>query len=107
MKIDWYIESNLIDFLLLFNLMNVFSPPRPIIFLDIDGVLNTSCLMLGDFEANDLTLFTQKDAPVSLNIDKDQLPLKRTLLRNLRWLVEEIDAHIVVTSTWRGYPSMM
>jgi hypothetical protein len=79
--------------------------PKPIIFLDVDGVLNTSCILIGDYEADDL--FTPNDAPSSLKIDKDQSPLKRSLLKNLRWLVDSIDAHIVVTSTWRGYPTML
>jgi hypothetical protein len=52
-------------------------PPRPVIFLDIDGVLNQS------------------------GSKSDQHKIDPTLLRRFRRLVTVLDARVVLVSTWR------
>lgn len=60
-----------------------------IIFLDFDGVLNsTSSLFLATYGKGDGT-FVSKAAPNPISVQA------------VEWLIENADAHIVVSSSWR------
>ena len=69
-----------------------------IIFLDCDGVLNTTrCLQL-DYEENDNTLLFDPNDKYS--------PLEKRCLSNLKDLIEKTQAKIVLTTTWRNNSEM-
>lgn len=62
-----------------------------VIFLDIDGVLNStrSCIALGGF------------GHLKPNITEDQAKLDPIALKLMRMLVEETGANVVISSSWR------
>jgi hypothetical protein len=75
-----------------------------IVFLDVDGVLTTSRCLFEDYEEDDTTLCFPRDLSLSLS-DRPGLgplfPLEISMIQNLKSLIEEVDAHIVISSTWR------
>ena len=66
-----------------------------IIFLDVDGVLNSRNKLI--------EIYNKTQKPHSGN----NFPFDEKCLENLKKLVEETNAKIVITSTWRKYESNM
>ena len=66
-----------------------------IIFLDIDGVLNSQNKLI--------EIYNKTGKPHSGN----NFPFDEKCLENLKILVEETNAKIVITSTWRKYENDM
>ena len=67
-----------------------------VVFLDVDGVLNTED-SLGESENDSDFIFDSHGVS----------PLERRCLTNLIKIILATDAKIVVTSTWRMFPDMM
>ena len=72
----------------------------PVIFLDVDGVLDSARCLTCDFERDDRTLFLPRSAAFST-------PLERRALSCLQRLVRASGARIVVSSSWRGVAEAM
>lgn len=65
-----------------------------IIFLDVDGVLNSEAKLIRLYnETHDMSLF-------------NPMPFDEICLENLNILVRETNSKIVVTSTWRHTPEL-
>ena len=67
--------------------------PRPLIFLDVDGVLNTHTMQFDDDD--DTILSCQALGPNA------PAPLSKRRLERLAALVSRVDAHVVLSTTWR------
>lgn len=81
---------------------------RAVIFLDVDGVLTMSRCLCGDYNENEESLIFPKDLcpPDGDLIFQGFMPLERVPLLNLKWLLEESKACIVLSSTWRQIKEM-
>jgi len=66
-----------------------------IIFLDVDGVLNSQNKLI--------ELYNKTGKPHSGN----KFPFDENCLKNLKTLVKETNSKIVITSTWRKYEEKM
>ena len=67
--------------------------PRPVIFLDVDGVLANARSALVTYEEGDETLFFDPSGAAP--------PLERRCVEELRRVIEATGAAIVISSTWR------
>jgi hypothetical protein len=75
-----------------------------IVFLDVDGVLTASRCLFEDYEEDDTTLCFPRDLSLSLSDHPGigpLFPLEISMMQNLKSIIEETDAHIVISSTWR------
>ena len=72
-----------------------------LLFLDCDGVLNTTRCLTCEYSDDDSSLVF----PSRSELD-DFFPLERSCLVQLRRIIQETGAHIVLTSTWRTLPAM-
>jgi hypothetical protein len=84
-------------------------PPAKIdrvIFLDCDGVLTMTRCLLCDYSDGDSSLIFPKDLQLGDEEYKGLTPLELDRLQNLKWLVDESNAHIVLSTTWRQDPNM-
>lgn len=70
-----------------------------ILFLDIDGVFNTSRCLLENYSENDQTLLFVKD--LCPHISEFMVPLEKHHITNLKWIMEQFDVCFVISSTWR------
>ena len=71
----------------------------PVIFLDVDGVLNSQRCVCDDYEEGDRTLLFASDV---LKTNEYMIPLERHMLENLKYILNEVpSAQICVSSTWR------
>ena len=66
-----------------------------IVFLDIDGVLNSKRKLI--------EVYNQTRKPHS----GSSYPFDERCLENLKYLIEETNSKIVITSTWRKYEDNM
>jgi hypothetical protein len=73
---------------------------QPVIFLDVDGVIVTTRLLLLDFEPGEKDL-------IYLSDDGLPPPLDGHCVARLKALVKRSRARIVVTSTWRLEPEYL
>lgn len=78
-----------------------------IIFLDVDGVLTMSRCVCCDFYESDPTLLFPEDITALNGVLFDGcIPLERAQLENLKWLVEQSNSNIVLSTTWRQVSDM-
>jgi hypothetical protein len=76
----------------------------PVIFLDVDGVLNSQRCVCDDYEEGDRTLLFASDV---LKTNEYMIPLERHMLENLKYILNEVpSAQICVSSTWREEEQM-
>ena len=71
-----------------------------IVFLDVDGVLNTE-------ECQDAPQPGQEGAEDFVHDRSSMIPLLRRCLDNLEEILERTEAQVVVSSTWRMFPDML
>jgi hypothetical protein len=72
-----------------------------LIFLDVDGVLNTKREILEEYDDNEASphYFSEKLCP---DISHHITPLCKRFIDNLRWMIEQLpNTKIVLSSTWR------
>lgn len=85
--------------------LSTFSSPlnehmtQTVIFLDIDGVFNTSRCLLEDYEVDDQSLLFVKE--LCPDITEYIVPLEKHHIMNLKWIMDQCDASFVISSTWR------
>ena len=72
-----------------------------LLFLDCDGVLNTTRCLTCEYSDDDSSLVFPSRAELD-----DFFPLERSCLERLRRIIQETGAHIVLTTTWRTLPAM-
>jgi len=73
----------------------------PLLFLDCDGVLNTTRCLTCEYSDDDASLVFPSSAELS-----DFLPLERACLAQLKRIIQETGARIVLSTTWRLEPAM-
>jgi hypothetical protein len=80
-------------------------PSPRVIFLDVDGVLTTSRCLLEDYEdEDDSLLFLQNLLPHRR--EEHMVPLEISMIQNLKYVIEQTNARIVLSSTWRESDEM-
>jgi hypothetical protein len=70
-----------------------------VIFLDIDGVLNSTEWARTGVKFGRPPLIRER-------VSREILAWCPSMVRRLRWIVEDTGAHIVISSSWRGYGAM-
>jgi hypothetical protein len=70
-----------------------------VLFLDVDGVFNTSRCLLENYCEHDQSLLFVKD--LCPQIAEFMVPLEKHQITNLKWIMEQFDLHFVISSTWR------
>lgn len=77
-----------------------------VVFLDVDGVLTMSRCLLRDYDDDDPTLLFPEDVSPLGGEQFEGVPLERSALLNLKWLIDQSHADIVLSSTWRQMDEM-
>jgi len=71
-----------------------------VIFLDVDGVLNTE-------ECDDAPKEGEEGSEAFLYHEKTPIPLLKRSLDNLQYVLRQTDAKIVISSSWRLFPERL
>ena len=71
----------------------------PVLFLDIDGVFSTSRCLLEDYDEDDPSLLFVRD--LCPDVKEFIVPLEKSYILNLKWILDAQPVHFVISSTWR------
>jgi len=71
-----------------------------VVFLDVDGVLNTE-------ECDNAPKAGEKGSEAFLYHENTPIPLLKRCLDNLRFVLQQTDAKIVISSSWRLFPERL